>query len=750
MKKLLLLLLSCITVNALAQKKPSTSDQEAPLPKYVSSKFAQLGQELPTPNVYRTGDGSPGPNYWQQKADYKIKATLDEAKNVITGSETITYYNNAPIPLRYLWIQLDQNRFAGDATAQKANPMKLTKSNGSVQRLFRWVSLTKDDYGYTISNVKDKSGKKLKYTINGTMMRLELPQPIKAKGGSFTFSLDWKNKIRERLKIGGRGGYEHFPKDGNNVYAIAQWFPRMCVYDDVNGWQNKQFLGRGEFALTFGDYEVALTVPADHIVGATGELQNAKKVLSSEQIKRWEKAKNAKNPVVIVTQKEAEAKEKTKSTQTKTWIFKAKNVRDFAFTSSRKLIWDAMGVNVGGKNVWAMSYYPKEANPLWGNYSTHIVAHTLKVYSKYTFDYPYPVAISVEASNGMEYPMICFNYGRPNAQGVTSARMRNGMFGVIIHEVGHNFFPMIVNSDERQWTWMDEGLNSFVQTLAEREIQSLSWAPDVYKKNGFPEGSRNPKNIIRYMRIDPKKMVPIMSNSESIPYFGPNAYSKPATALNILRNTIMGPELFDYAFREYSQKWMFKHPKPADFFRTMEDASGVDLDWFWRGWFYSTEPCDISLEGVKLFQVESDKNKTVASKMVFKPTFYTQDQINNITAIVKRRGLTLNKGDKEAMSPNSFFYQLDFKNKGGLLMPIIVKMQYKDGSQQNVKIPAEIWKKDPVKVSKVLMTKKEVVKFVVDPNGETADIDTKNNAFPRAEMSKSGFKKMKEKKGSQE
>ncbi|OJJ18713.1 aminopeptidase [marine bacterium AO1-C] len=738
MKKLLLFLFSCVTVAAMAQQDPP----------YVSSKFAQLGQTLPTPNVYRTGDGSPGPKYWQQKADYKIKANLNEETNVITGSETITYFNNSPLPMRYLWVQLDQNRFAKDATAYKISTMKLSNSPRSINGLFRWVSVTNDEYGYKIANVKDKSGNPLKITINGTMMRIELPKPIAANGGSFTFSLDWKNKMRERMKIGGRGGYEFFPKDGNSVYAIAQWFPRMCVYDDVNGWQNKQFLGRGEFALTFGDYEVALTVPADHIVGATGELQNPKDILSKEQMKRWKKAQNAKDPVEIVTQKEAEAKEKTKSKKTKTWVYKAKNVRDFAFTSSRKHIWDAMGVSVGGKKVMAMSYYPKEANPLWGKYSTRIIALTLKTYSKYTFDYPYPVAISVEASNGMEYPMICFNYGRPGPDGKVNPRTRNGMFGVIIHEVGHNFFPMIVNSDERQWTWMDEGLNSFVQFLTEREVEKQPWAPDVYKK-GFPSRSGFPKDIIRYMRIDPKRMVPIMTNSESIPFFGPNAYSKPATALNILRETVMGPELFDYAFREYSQKWMFKHPKPADFFRTMEDASGVDLDWFWRGWFYSTEPCDISIEGVKLFRIPSEANKNATAGMVFKPKFYDQKYIDGIMARVKARGLSVTKKDKEVMSSKSYFYQLDFENKGGLLMPIIVGMKFKDGSSEIVTVPAEIWKMSPKKVSKVFVTQKEVVQFTLDPKLATADIDTKNNSFPRKDAKTSKFKEMKEKKGSQ-
>ncbi len=369
----------------------------------------------------------------------------------------------------------------------------------------------------------------------------------------------------------------------------------MCVYDDVSGWQNKQFLGRGEFTLPFGDYDVSLTVPGDHIVAATGTLQNESSVLTATQRKRLQKARKANAPEFIVTQEEAEKAEKNKLKSLKTWRFKATNVRDFAFASSRKFIWDAQNTSVGDKNVLCMSFYPKEGNPLWERYSTKLVAHTVDTYSKFTVDYPYPVAISVHSKSiGMEYPMICFNGGRPESDGTYTERTKYGMWGVIIHEVGHNFFPMIINSDERQWTWMDEGLNTFVQYLTEQE-----W------ERGYPSRRGPAYKIADYMRGDKSNISPIMTNSESIRQFGNNAYGKPATALNILRETIMGRELLDYAFKTYCERWKFKHPTPADFFRTMEDASAVDLDWFWRGWFFSTDHVDIALSNVKLFQLNT-------------------------------------------------------------------------------------------------------------------------------------------------
>jgi hypothetical protein len=716
--------------------------------KPANSKFEQLGTMLPTPNTYRSASGAPGPEYWQQKADYDIKVRLDDEKQHITGSEIITYTNNSPDELTYLWVQLDQNLFAKDSDTYKTETGKLN-DNLSFDAL-DFVKREKFDGGYKITAVKEKSGAKLNYNINKTMMRVELPKPLKPKA-TFAFSIDWNYNINDQKKLGGRTGYEYFEKDGNYLYEIAQWFPRMAVYDDVYGWQHKQFLGQGEFALPFGDYKVAITVPADHIVAATGECQNLNQVLTSTQLKRLEKAKNTKAPVVIVTQEEATQAEKNKAKNTKTWVYTAKNVRDFAWASSRKFIWDAMQVNIAGKKVWAMSYYPKEGNPLWGQYSTRVVEHTLRVYSKHTIDYPYPVAISVHGPVfGMEYPMICFNGGRPEPDGTYSEQIKYAMISVIIHEVGHNFFPMIVNSDERQWSWMDEGMNSFCQFLAEQE-----WQRD------YPSRRGEPYKIVPYMKSDPTALVPIMTNSEQIMQFGANAYGKPATALNILRETVMGRELFDYAFKEYSRRWAFRHPHPADFFRTMEDASGVDLDWFWRGWFYSTNPVEIALADVSYYQINTQNpeiEKPLAKKEANPQTLSQIQNAKQIESTLQERDTavsdfynaydpyqvtqadkarydryynSLTPEEKELVDSGLNFYVLSFKNNGGTVMPLIIKMDFEDGTEQIVRIPAEVWRMNNQQVNKVLFTEKPVVQFTLDPYLETADIDTENNVFPR-------------------
>ena len=711
-----------------------------------NNKFRQLGEDLPTPNGFRTGSGAPGPEYYQQQADYKIKVTLDDNNQRIYGEETITYTNNSPDPLTYLWVQLDQN-------VRAQNSLSKQISTGSLDDKVNFNTLERlhndFDGGFKLEKVTDRNGRNLPHTVNYTMMRVELPSALKT-GESFTFNIKWWYNINDRMKIGGRSGYEYFPEDDNYLYTIAQFYPRMCVYDDINGWQNKQFLGRGEFALTFGDYEVEITVPADHVVASTGELQNAGKVLNAKQRSRWAKAKNnTGKPTIIVTQEEAEEAEKSKSTKTKTWVFKAENVRDFAFATSRKFIWDAKAVKFGNRTVMAMSYYPKEGNPLWEKYSTEVVAHTLKVYSKYTFDYPYPVAISVHAASiGMEYPMICFNYGRPEKDGTYSERIKYGMMGVIIHEVGHNFFPMIVNSDERQWTWMDEGLNTFVQYLTEQE-----WEPN------YPSRRGPAYKITGYMGGDKSYISPIMTNSESIFQFGNNAYGKPATALNILRETVMGRELFDYAFKEYAQRWMFKHPSPADFFRTMEDASGVDLDWFWRSWFYTTDHVDLAIEGVKWYQPSTGNpeiekplarkqdqakdqfigdirnaeiaNQTVVAQNAELADFYNHYDEFKVDAIdrenFKRYQESLTADEQALIDKGYNYYEVTFGMKGGIPMPIIVGFEFADGTKEKIHIPAEIWKMGQDEVSKVFFFEKEVIAIRLDPNLETADV---NNFWP--------------------
>lgn len=716
------------------------------------AKFQQLGSELPTPNTYRTASGAPGPEYWQQRADYKMDIRLDDQAQRIYGTETITYFNQSPNPLEYLWLQLDQNMRAKDSDTYLIGTSDVNQRM-TIDQLKRLDPTF--DGGFKLDYVHDAQGKDLSHFIEKTMMRINLPEVLQP-GEQFTFKIKWWYNINDRMEIGGRSGYEYFEENDNYLYTIAQFFPRMCVYDDVEGWQNKQFLGRGEFALAFGNYEVNITVPADHLVAATGSLQNESKVLTKAQQKRFDEARKAfEQPVIIATQEEAEKREKTKSKKTKTWKFKAEMVRDFAFASSRKFIWDAMATDINGKTIMAMSMYPKEGNPLWEQYSTKAVAHTLKWYSHYTIDYTYPVAWSINAKSiGMEYPMICFNFGRPEKDGTYSPRTKYGMIGVIIHEVGHNFFPMIINSDERQWTWMDEGLNSFVQFMTEQQ-----WERD------YPSRRGEAKNIVRYMSSDQESMVPIMTNSESILQFGNNAYGKPATALNILRETVMGREAFDYAFKKYCERWAFKHPTPADFFRTMEDASAIDLDWFWRGWFYSTTPVDIALSEVNSFKLDSgnpmvekakDKKKRdegqrtisqIRNEKEIKQTyseidptildFYNSYDPLDATEMDKKKYekyyASLSDDEKEFLDAGYNFYELSFTNEGGLIMPVIFQFQYEDGTSEDVRIPAEIWRKGGTTVTKTFKRMKKVESIVLDPYLETADIDRSNNYFPPRE-----------------
>jgi hypothetical protein len=700
-------------------------------------KFEQLDQTLPTPNEYRSGSGSPGPKYWQQKADYEISVELNDLNQSISGTEKITYHNNSPDVLKYLWVQLDQNLYEKESNTGKTSNNSITDSVAA-KTMAGQLSLYDFEGGYKIASIKDAAGNPLKHTINKTMMRVDLPQPLKS-GDKVSFQIAWSYNINDRNFQGGRSGYEYFPAEDNYVYTIAQFFPRMCVYDDVVGWQNKQFLGRSEFTLPFGDYKVSITVPADHVVAATGMIKNPQQVLSKTEIERFEKAKTTfDKPVVIVTQDEAVAKEKTKSKEKKTWQFDATNVRDFAFATSRKFIWDAMAVKLGTTTPLAMSYYPKEGNPLWEKESTIAVKNTLEVYSKYTIDYPYPQATSVHAASiGMEYPMICFNFGRPNKDGTYTNQTLQRMLGVVIHEVGHNFFPMIINSDERQTTWMDEGIDSFVQLLTELErYPQLDWS------RGRPAG------IVPYMKGDKEMMRPLMTSGEQVVQSGSEQYAKAATALFILRETVMGPELFDASFKEYAQRWAFKHPKPSDFFRTMEDASAVDLDWFWRGWFYTTDNCDMTLDEVKWFKVRKDQttleNKTKSATKGdlatqggdAKPNDFSQGpQYFSVTPTDSRLyGEFANRLDDKAViakMENKNFYEITLTNKGGLVMPVIIEWTYKDGSKEIERLPAEIWRINETKVTKVFQKDKEVVNVVIDPLKETADINIQDNMFPR-------------------
>ncbi|MAJ68145.1 MAG: aminopeptidase [Alteromonadaceae bacterium] len=742
-------------------------------------KFRQLEEVLPTPNVYRNAAGEPGHQYWQQQVDYDIDVTLDEEKRRIDASEEIVYHNNAPDTLKYLWIQLDQNKFRDDSmsaltttfggignrgpatsAASGSSPAKL--SMGAIRRQ---QFVDDNELGYQIKKVTDGRGKPLHYVIVGTLMRVDLAEPLKP-GKKTELNIDFGYNIVEEDAVSARSGYEHFPDDeregGNDIFLLAQWFPRLAAYTDYEAWTNKEFIGRGEFTLEFGDYEVSMTVPADHIVSSTGVLQNPRDVLTSEQRERMEEAEDADRPVFIVTPEEALENEKEGTSDTKTWHFKADNVRDFAWASSRKFMWDAKGVKQGGpqKHVMAMSFWPKEGGDLWKKYSTESIVHTLEVYNRFTFNYPYPTAQSVNGPvGGMEYPMITFNGPRTELQDdgsrTYSLAEKRFLIGVVIHEVGHTYFPMIVNSDERQWTWMDEGLNSFLDGVAGRE-----WDPDI------PWGVE-PRDVTGYMKS--QTQVPIMTQSDSVLRLGPNAYTKPAVALNILRETILGRELFDFAFKEYAQRWMFKRPTPSDFFRTMEEASGVDLDWFWRGWFYTTDHVDISLDKVYKLrldtedpdidyarerQFEKDKpmsltverNKEEGRKLWVErfpdiTDFYdendqftvTNKERNKYQSWLKKLEPWERKAFERAIEEDKNYYVMEFSNVGGLVMPIILEMTFADGTKEMMRIPAEIWRRTPKAVSKLVVTDKdkELVSVTVDPRWETADVDVENNHYPR-------------------
>lgn len=736
MKKILLLLLPLMVFS----QQPEKPKQEKTI-----DKFTQMYDVLATPNMYRTASGAPGPEYYQQQADYKIDIELDDKNQKLFGKETITYTNNAKETLDYLWIQLDQNQNSRKSLSPLQNG-NVTDAAISTQAFSRRYLEEKFDGGFNIEYVTDVLGKPMNYTINQTMMRIEIPKGLKHKE-KIVINIKWWYNINNYLVDGGRSGYEHFDKDGNNLYILAQFYPRMAVYNDVEGWQNQQFWGAGEFALPFGNFDVSITVPADHIMEATGTLVNRAEVFSPTQLERYRKAENTfDKPIVVVTQEEATAAEKGFSDKKKTWKFKAENVRDFGIATSRKFIYDAMAVQLpSGKKTMAISVYPKEGNPLWGDYSTRVVAHTLKSYSAHTFDYPYPKAVSVHAQDqGMEYPMICWNWGRPEENGTYTDRVKNGMISVIAHEVGHNFFPMIVNSDERQWTWMDEGLNSFLEYIA-----LIEWDPQ------FPANRGPAKKIIPYMSGDPKGLEPIMTNSESIRQFGNNAYGKPATALNILRETVMGKELFDYAFKTYANRWKFKHPTPEDFFRTMEDASAVDLDWFWRGWFYTTDFNDIAIKNVKKYYVSNTAGKDAEEflkkqrrrnsnpgPMVymidetasdFSPELKKPFKVSDFQTLDEYVNKHFTNEEKAKLKQPQYFYQIDFEKPGGLVMPIIVELTFEDGTTETHKFPAQIWRMNDTAVSRTFAVDKNIIKVQIDPKEETADIDITNNVWPKQE-----------------
>jgi hypothetical protein len=679
-----------VLVLVLGLAAPATAQQwlNAPGAKTNQSSFRSI-DEWPDPTEFRSASGSPGPRYWQQRVDYVIRATLDTAAQKLIGSERVTYHNNSPDSLRYLWFQVEQNiDDPAVSRALQASPALPAKLSPMARRFL--APEVPQGAGSKISRVqvaapaakgRAPAFADAQWFINGTEMKVLLPRPL-GPGATVDVTIDWTHLVPETSR-NGRGLREKVT-DGW-LYEMAQWFPRASVYDDVNGWATDQFLGQGEFYLNFGDYDVSITVPHDHIVQATGVLQNPQEVLTATQRERLARAMTSDAPVFIIGKDEVmQPSTRPAGTQPLTWRFKADNVRDFAWVSSKLYVWDAMGFRYrpGGKAIELHSIYPREAMPLWDKVSTRAIAQTMKTYGRMAFEYPYPKAVNAHGPVfGMEYPMIAFCGARPQPDGSYTPQLEYALVGVTIHEVGHNWFPMIVASDERKWTWMDEGLNSFLEYYAE-----LEWDP-----NWPRPGLRGPaKNIVSYMKGD--QQVPIMTESNDIQVqFGNNGYAKPAAGLVMLREQVLGPEMFDQAFREYSQKWAFKHPQPADFFRTIEEGAGEQLNYFWRGWFYSNYANDQAVTGLEMQPADSLIGTT-------------------------------NRGKNYA--------RITLENKGGLVLPLQLELTFDDGTTQKVKLPADVWRRNELKYQYGLFTDKTVTKVVVDPDEVFADVDRSNNTWP--------------------
>lgn len=604
----------------------------------------------------RSASGQPGHNYWQNSADYVLNATLNEANKEIVASAEITYTNNSYDNLSFLWLQLDQNLFKKDSRGNAVIPMAGSRNGAKGQEF---------DGGYTIKSVEilSANGKSSKinptYTISDTRMQIDLPQDLKAKGGVVKFIIHYSFISPDYGSD--RMGVEN-TKNGK-IFTIAQWFPRMCVYDDQMGWNTLPYLGAGEFYLEYGDVVANLTVPSSHYVVSSGELLNPKDVYTADQIKKWNQASNSESTVMIRSAADVTAAPKN-STGTKTWKFKIENTRDFAWASSAAFILDAAKMNLpSGKKSLAISAYPIESEGpgAWGR-STEYVKASIENYSKRWYEYTYPTAVNVAGNEGgMEYPGIVFCH--MNSKGAS-------LFGVTDHEFGHNWFPMIVGSNERMYAWMDEGFNTFINSVSEKDFNK----GEYYR----PQSLQRMAGAFNNDSMEPVMIAPDNLKERNLGFLG---YYKPGAGLTMLRENVLGEQRFDKALREYIKRWAFKHPTPDDFFRTMENVSGEELNWFWRGWFMNKWKIDQAVTGVKYVNGDFKKG-----------------------AIIK------------------------VENIGQLPMPMDIDIKFKDGTVQNVKLPVEIWKRNS-EWSFETPTTKEIISVEVNSKGSLPDANAANNIF---------------------
>jgi len=620
--------------------------------------FAQSDQgvfapmSLPTPNVYRTADGRPGPEYWQQRADYKITATLDSTTGRVTASETISYTNNSPDSLGYLWLFLDQNLFREGSRGSLEFDSPRT----------RWRGAFANGGDDLTSVVVEQKGKKeqIHYIVDDTRMRIDLASPLAAHGGKLEIQIAWSFVVPP---YGSDRTGRFYAKDGT-IFEVAQWYPRMCVYDDVNGWNPLPYLGEGEFYLEYGNFDVQITVPHDYIVVGTGLLQNSDRVLTRTERDRLEQARKTDETVHVISENEIGKPEiRPKGTGDLTWKFRAENVRDFSWAASKAFIWDASHWN----KILLMAVYPREAvstdtsrGPGWEK-DVEFMRHTFMYYSTHYYPFPYPVATNVAGVvGGMEYPMIVF----------CSAHARGQfLYSVTDHEFGHGWFPMTVGSDERRHAWMDEGFNTFINYYSNY---------DYYGDKSINIRRMQPDTIARWMER-PVNSQPIETRADMIKPFelGYLEYAKTGLGLRILRENILGPEKFDGGFREYIQRWAFKHPQPSDFFRTIDNYSGEDLSWFWREWFYTTDVFDQSVDSV---------------------------------------------------IADSAMTQIYLSNNKGLVFPTDMQLMFADGKTQDFKLPIEVWYLGN-KYTFRLYDDRKVTKVVLDPDHDYPDINRDNDVW---------------------
>ncbi len=611
--------------------------------------------------AYRSGSGAPGPEYWQNGTDYKIAAKLDDKTNGINGNVQITYTNNSPDKLFYVWLQLDENIYKADSRGRLSSPP--SRANNTFIGGYNIKSVKIDEYGKTITP---------DYVITDTRMQIRLPEILKPKGGKLKIFIDYSFKIPPQNL--GRLGYME-TKNGK-VYDIAQWFPRMAVYDDIKGWNNLPFLGSGEFYLDYGNYDYKVTVPWYMIVAGSGTLVNPKEVLTKEEIERLKQAGKSNNTIFIINQNEAALpKMRPVNHGTLTWHFKMDNSRDVSWAASKAFMWYATKVNLpSGKKRMAMSVYPVESagDSAWGR-STEYLKRSIEIFSKHWYEYPYPNAVNVGGPvGGMEYPGIVF----------CSWRAKRGILWMVTdHEIGHTWFPMIVGSDERENAWMDEGFNTFIDIYATNDFNHGEYAP---KRDGeyAPQGGNPAQDIIPFLTGPNSR--PKISYADDIPYKYVHTleYNKTALGLVMLREYVLGHNRFDYAFRTYIKRWAYKHPSPFDFFRTMNDASGDNLNWFWKGWFVKTWNLDQAVKDVTY--VENDHAKGAL---------------------------------------------ITVENKNQLIMPLTVEVKESNGKTGRRKFPVEIWETSGEFTFKYNSTSK-IDSVIIDPDKVLPDIHPENNVWP--------------------